>query len=84
MQAGGEGIRGPQVVLQGGSIVVEVGPNDTTVEVDAGTKPVTSHPVQPGKTATIPVPPVTPGTILAVTVGKGLRARMILVEVVAK
>ncbi len=42
----------------------------------------TTHPVDPatGK-ASIPVPPVPPGTVLAVYVGKGLRRRIILIEV---
>jgi len=84
MQGGGSGLRGPQAVPQGGTIQVEIGPNDTEVEVsEAGVGTPTRHPVPPGKTATIPVPNVPGGTLLYVSVGKGRRARIILVEVFA-
>lgn len=81
---GGEGIRAPTPVVQGGTIEVDVGPNDSTVEVSAGSSSeTTSHPVNPGKKAEIPVPSVPGGTILWISVGKGLRRRTILVEVIA-
>lgn len=80
----GEGVRVSSPVAQGGTIHVEVGPNDSTVEVSEGPSGSTStHDVTPGKTASIPVPSVPPGTVLSVTVGKGPRARIVLVEVVA-
>ncbi len=80
----GEGIRTGGVVVQGGTMQVEVGPNETTVTVgDGANGAVTSHPVAPGKTATLPVPSVPAGTIIEVTVGKGARRRLILVEVVS-
>ena len=80
----GEGIRAPTPVPQGGTIEVDVGPNDSTVEISTGTsQETTSHQVTPGKRASIPVPPVPGGTVLWVTVGKGARARIILVEVIA-
>jgi len=80
----GEGIRAPTPVVQGGSIDVDVGPNDSSVEVSAGSSGnTTSHDVSPGKQAHIPVPSVPGGTILTITVGRGLRARIILVEVIA-
>ena len=80
----GEGIRGPTAVQQGGVIVVDVGPNDSTVEVSVnGSGHTTSTQVSPGKQASIPVPDVPPGTLLHVSVGKGNRERIILVEVIA-
>jgi hypothetical protein len=80
----GEGIRGPTTVAQGGAVHVDVGPNDSTVEVSVfGSGSTTSHEVQPGKGAEVPVPAVPPGTILQVTVGRGQRMRIILVEVIA-
>jgi hypothetical protein len=81
----GEGIRGPTTVSQGGTVTVEVGPNDTTVDVSAfGSGTTSTYPVDPGKQANIPVPPNTPpGTILHITVGAGLRMRIIEVLVVA-
>ncbi len=80
----GEGIRTTGAVVQGGTMTVEVGPNDSTVEVSVGSSEQTqSIPVPPGKTAVIPVPNVPAGTVLWVSVGKGLRRRTILVEVVA-
>ena len=83
-QQGGGGIRGPAVAPSGGSMTVEVGPNDTTVEVtNATTGATTTHGVEPGKSATIPVPSVPGGTMLIVTVGTGLRTRIIFVEVIS-
>jgi hypothetical protein len=62
---------------------VELGPNDSSVEVGpTGTTP-TTHKVEPGKSADIPVPDVPPGTILLVRIGRGSHARFHLVEVVA-
>ena len=84
MQNGGEGIRTTLVVQQGGQIPVEVGPNDTTVEIKiVGTNSSKSFDVEPNKTSSVPVPPVPGGTLLFVTVGKGLRARVTVVEVVS-
>ena len=81
-QAGG--IRGPSTVTQGGTFEVEVGTGDPSVEVSTpGPGSTKSYPVPPGKKVTIPVPPVPGGTILLVRVGRGLRARIILVEVIA-
>lgn len=80
----GEGIRTGQTVPQGGTMKVEVGTNDTTVEVSAGSaSTTTSHRVAPNKVATIPVPPYPPGTVLKVTVGHPPNTRVIYVEVVA-
>lgn len=81
---GGDGVRATSPVVQGGTIEVEVGPNDTTVEVSSGTQAGTKvYTVTPGKTVSIPVPPVPGGTIVSVSVGTGARARVVLVEVIA-
>jgi hypothetical protein len=75
-------VRAPGTATCGGSITVEVGGNDTTVEVSAtGSSDVQSHDIGADRTATFPVPDVAPGTILIITVGRGLRARTVLVEV---
>ena len=80
----GEGLRSVGSATPGGSITVEIGPNDSTVEVEvAGSDGTTSHSVTPGKAATIPMPNVLPGTVLFVTVGTGLRARVIEVTIIA-
>ncbi|HEX5050331.1 MAG TPA: hypothetical protein VFZ65_01035 [Planctomycetota bacterium] len=81
--AQGGGLRGPSTVTQGGTMEIEVGTNDPTVEVSTGGPETSSHSVPPGRKVTIPVPPVPGGTILFVTVGRGLRIRVILVEVIA-
>ncbi|MGE3171811.1 MAG: hypothetical protein AB7O97_04245 [Planctomycetota bacterium] len=75
-------MRGPSIVQTGGTVVVEVGPNDTEVTVSSGGPDSTTHPVQGGKSVSFPVPPVPPGTVLIVSVGSGVRARSILIEVV--
>ena len=81
---GGDGVRAATPVMQGGTISVDVGPNDATVEISSGSLPGTEiHDVTPGKNASILVPNVPPGTILSVSVGKGARSRVVLVEVVA-
>lgn len=80
----GEGVRTSGVAVQGGSFNVEVGPNDTSVEVNAGgTGDISSHEVGSGKSVTIPVPNVPSGTLLFISVGKGSRMRLITIEVIA-
>jgi len=80
----GEGIRVPTTVVAGGTMTVNVGPNDATVEVSvAGSEQTASHTVPANKDVAIPVPSVPGGTVLFVTVGKGLRARTIEVLVVS-
>lgn len=72
------------VVVQGGTITVDIGANDATIEIKDGT-PGNSKTVDvtPGKQASIPVPPVPGGTVLTISIGKGARARTILVEVIS-
>ena len=79
---GGDGIRGPGTCSPGGVIDVEIGPNENTVQVNYDNH-TSSYRVSPGKTASVPVPPVPPGTVIAITIGQGLRQRLLLVEVVA-
>lgn len=76
------GLRAPPAVLAGGTIPVEVGSEDTFVEMDAGTPIVVRHPVKPGRVTHIPVPNVPPGTVLLITVGSGMNIRSVLVEVI--
>ncbi|MEO6596941.1 MAG: hypothetical protein ABIP94_19520 [Planctomycetota bacterium] len=81
--AQGGGIRAPSTVSQGGTIDVEVGTNDASVEVNAGGPESWSYPVPPGRKVSIPVPTVPGGTVLLIRVGRGLRASVILVEVIS-
>ncbi len=82
--AQGGGVRADGVAVAGGALAVDVGTNDDTVEVGAvGQGHRESHPVPPGRRVTVPVPPVPPGTILVVAVGRGLRRHVVFVEVIA-
>lgn len=81
---GGAGLKGPTTALQGGTITVEVVTSDAFVQVSAGAPGDALHfRVPTDRTVVIPVPAVPPGTILQISVGRGLRRRAILVEVVA-
>jgi hypothetical protein len=83
-QGTGEGLRAPVSVAQGGTFKVELGPNDSTVEIAFSSGGlVASHSVTPGKEVTLPVPLVPGGTFLCVAVGKGARRRYILLQVSA-
>ena len=80
----GEGIRVDSVAIPGGSITVNVGSADDVVEIGIGGSTDTQSFNVPGdKDAQVPVPPVPPGTVLVVRVGKGARTRRFLVTVVA-
>jgi hypothetical protein len=83
-QGDGEGVRAPLSAPQGGSFTVELGPNDSTVDIVlTGGGKVASHSVTPGKEVTLPVPPVPGGTLIFISVGKGSRRRYHVIEVVA-
>jgi hypothetical protein len=83
-QGDGEGLRAPLTVEQGGSFTVEVGPNDSTVEIVLGSGgKIISYSVTPGKEVTLPVPSVPAGTIIFISVGKGERRRKHVIEVSA-
>lgn len=82
-QQGGEGIRGPITATPGSTVPVDVGPNDSEVSVvDPVTGESTTFYVAGGKTSNIPLPSVPGGTILTINVGVGLRARVIVVEII--
>ena len=75
-----QGIRCSGSAAAGGSLSVDVGGNESTVEVTAGGG-TTSYTIGPDKRATVSVPAVPPGTLLLISVGRGARARWLLVEV---
>lgn len=78
------GVRVPASVAQGGTITVEVGGSEPSIELNVGASgEVQSVPVPPDKRVQFQVPPVAPGTILLITVGRGAMSRVFLVEVVA-
>lgn len=79
----GSGIRGPGAVVQGSSITIEVGTNDTTVEVTAPGVGKITYDVPPGKTLTFPVPNVSAPTAVTIAVGRGLNRKVIIVEVIS-
>jgi hypothetical protein len=84
MQQGGEGLRVTGPAVQGGSVTVNVGPNDETVEISpSGSEDSESFEVPGDKDTPIPVPPVPPGTTIVIRIGKGKRKRRIFVEVIA-
>jgi hypothetical protein len=75
---GGGGLRVMGPALQGGTIRVD------SVEISAGSSAETiRHEVAPGKVNELPVPPVPGGTILWISIGKGLNRKVVLVEVLA-
>ncbi|MCA8978067.1 MAG: hypothetical protein KDC98_25295 [Planctomycetes bacterium] len=77
----GGGLRGPQTATPGGSITVNVGPNDSSIQVtDPTTQNTTTHKVEPGKDTTIPMPNAPGGTMVRVQIGKGLNAQFLVVE----
>ena len=81
MQGSG-GIRGPQVVVQGGTMTIDVATGDKQVCVSQpGSGRIEQHSVAANGSVTFPVPNVPAGTILMISVGRGLRARVLLVEV---
>ncbi|MFN6145765.1 MAG: hypothetical protein ACK5AL_05365 [Planctomycetota bacterium] len=81
---GGGSLRVQGPAIQGGTIRVEVGSNVDCVEISAGSASETiRHEVEPGKVSELPVPPVPGGTVLWISVGRGLNRRVVLVEVLA-
>jgi len=79
----GGGIRGPRTAPAGGTMTIEVATNDTVIHVvDAATGEGTSHPVAGGKVTRVPVPALPAGSVILVSVGRGLRARVIAIEIV--
>jgi len=81
---GGQGLRTSATATAGGSVTVNVSPNDPSIEVtDPATGATTNVPVSPGKDTQVPIPNVPGGSFLTIKVGTGRRARIILVEVIA-
>ncbi|HEB52967.1 MAG TPA: hypothetical protein ENI87_06920 [bacterium] len=83
MQGSGK-IRAPATAQVGGTITVEVGSGITSIEVSLGGPDVQSFPVPAGGKVTFPVPSgATGGMVVAVSVGKGLAKKTVLVEIVS-
>lgn len=80
---GGSGLRTSGQVAPGGTITVDVGTADQTIEIGVGAGETKTYPVGPDRTARIPVPNVPSGTVLVLSCGRGRRARIVLVEVIA-
>lgn len=84
MQNGVDGIRAGNPVVQGGTIEIDVGTNDATIEINTGgLTPRQIITVPPNKHLSVPVPPVPAGTIVIIVVGKGVSRRATYVEVVS-
>lgn len=78
------GLQCSGVATPGGTIVVEVASNDRQIDVlNPATGEITHHDVPPGKSVTVPIPPVPPGSVLLVRAGRGRRASWLVIEVVA-
>lgn len=78
------GIRGPQTGTPGGSITVNVGPNDSSIQItDPVTGTTTTIKVQPGKDTTITLPNAPGGTIVHIQIGTGANAHFLLVELIS-
>ena len=77
-------VTAPSTVQQGGSLTITVNTNAPSVEITGPTGSSQSIPLPANgsRTVTVPVPPVPAGTVLLVTVGKGLDAKGVFVEVV--
>lgn len=82
---GNQGIRTTTAgATSGGTVTVNVGPNDPSVQVTNNSNGSTSNaPTNPGKDTPVPIPNAPGGTFITISVGTGLRARIIIVEVIA-
>ena len=82
MPQNGEGIRVTGTAVPGGTITLNLGPNDSHVEVSVGGSSKTSKYFVPGnKNTPIPIPVVPPGTSVVIAVGKGNRKRRVILIV---
>ena len=81
----GGGIRGPQTATPGGSVTINVGTNDPTVQfVDANTGEVLgSVDVEPDKDTTITLPTLPGGSVLQLIVGKGVDTQVLPIEIIS-
>lgn len=84
MIQGGEGLRVTGSAPAGGSVTVNIGPNDSSIQITVGGSGKSEDkPVDPNKDVDVPVPNVPPGTVIIITVGSGLRARTLEITVIA-
>lgn len=80
----GQGNQGLRAVATGGTISVEVGPNDASITLtNNSTGEVSSIPTSPGKDTQVPIPGAPGGTVFTLRIGRGPTARVIVVEVIA-
>jgi len=83
MQGSGN-IRVPSTAPEGGAIQIEVGSASGSVSVSLGGPNSTRHDIPPSGVVSIPVPPnATGGTVVSITIGKGLNKKVFLVEIVS-
>jgi hypothetical protein len=83
-QGGGDGVRGPLTAAPGGSVTVNVGPNDAEIKVvDGSTGNSSTRSVTPGKDTEVTIPNVPGGTWVSIEIGTGLNKRVLLIEVIA-
>ena len=83
MQGSGN-IRVPSTAQEGGVIKIEVGSASSSVGVSLGGPNTTRYDVPPSGVVSVPVPPgATGGSVVSVSIGKGLNAKVFLVEIVA-
>ncbi len=75
-------LRGPGVAPSGSTIDLEVGSNADHVDVSIGGPVIVTVPVGPDRRARVPVLPLPAGTILFVSIGRGLLRHVLLVEIV--
>lgn len=76
------GVSGPSTAPQGDSVTISVSSGDASVTVSTSGASSSTVPVPPGGVVKVPVPNVPPGTVLVLSVGKGNRKSIHLVEVV--
>ncbi|MBL8753298.1 MAG: hypothetical protein JNK15_08365 [Planctomycetes bacterium] len=78
----GQGLRISGQPVSGGTITVNVGSNDSVIEIkDTSTSQSTRVDVAPGKDTNITLPNVPGGTVVVISVGRGTNRRAIYVEV---
>ena len=63
--------------------VLETAADDAVAVTNPLTGETTHHGVGPSKVASVPIPPLPPGSVLHITVGWGARTRTVTVEIVA-
>jgi hypothetical protein len=80
----GDGVRSSSTASAGSSVTVNVGPNDSSLNVvNNSTGDSSSQNVTPGKDTSVTIPNVPPGTIILIEIGTGLNKRVFMIEVIA-